>query len=200
VSSPASGAFQASPLPDDAVELGRIQDAWGIKGWVRILPHSADTSALIASSSWFLQPPEARFARGFSAFTGCVGVGVTEVKPHTDGLVAQLEGVDDRNAAEALKGVRIYLPRSAFPATPEGEYYWVDLIGLQVVNRAGDVLGSVTDLLDTGAHSVLRVQRLDVAPDAPLDERERLIPFVAAYVDDVNLAERRITVDWGLDY
>jgi 16S rRNA processing protein RimM len=69
-----------------------------------------------------------------------------------------------------------------------------------VVNREGALLGTVTDLLDTGAHSVLRVRRPDAAAGASLDESERLIPFVAAYIDDVNLAERRITVDWGLDY
>ena len=80
MSNPASGAFTASSLPADAVELGRIQDAWGIKGWVRILPYSADTSALIASPQWFLEPPEARFARGFSAFAGGVRVKVAEIK------------------------------------------------------------------------------------------------------------------------
>ena len=80
MSSPASGAFKASSLPDDAVELGRIQEAWGIKGWVRILPHSADTSALLASSQWFLQPPEARFARGDWLFFG----------KETEGLPADL--------------------------------------------------------------------------------------------------------------
>jgi 16S rRNA processing protein RimM len=199
VSHPASGAFKALPLPDDAVELGRIQDAWGIKGWVRILPHSADTSALIASSSWFLQPPEARFARGFSAFTGCVGVGVAEVKPHTDGLVAQLDGVDDRNAAEALKGVRIYLPRSAFPATPEGEYYWVDLIGLDVFNREGVHLGVVRDLMPTGPTSVLVLEYTETV-DGTEQTAERMIPFVAAYIDDVDKAQRRITADWQPDY
>ncbi|MCW5671041.1 MAG: ribosome maturation factor RimM [Hydrogenophaga sp.] len=199
MSHPASGAFKALPLPDDAVELGRIQDAWGIKGWVRILPHSADTSALIASSSWFLQPPETRFARGFSAFTGCVGVSVAEVKPHTDGLVAQLDGVDDRNAAEALKGARIYLPRSAFPATPEGEYYWVDLIGLDVFNREGVHLGVVRDLMPTGPTSVLVLEHTE-AVDGTEQTAERMIPFVAAYIDDVDKAQRRITADWQKDY
>lgn len=199
MSSPASGAFKASSLPDDAVELGRIQDAWGIKGWVRILPHSADTSALLASSQWFLQPPEARFARGFSAFGGCVDVGVTEVKPHTDGLVAQLEGVDDRNAAEALKGVRIYLSRSAFPATPEGEYYWVDLIGLDVVNREGVHLGVVSDLVATGPNSVLVLEYTETV-DGAEQTAERMIPFVAAYIDGVDKAARRITADWQPDY
>ncbi|MGE0100511.1 MAG: ribosome maturation factor RimM [Hydrogenophaga sp.] len=199
MTSPASGAFQASSLPDDAIELGRIQDAWGIKGWVRILLHSADTEALLASSRWFLQPPEARFARGFSAFSGCVGVDVAEVKTHADGLVAQLEGVNDRNAAEALKGVRIYLPRSAFPATPEGEYYWVDLIGLSVVNREGVHLGVVRDLMPTGPNSVLVLEYPDLV-DGVQQTAERMIPFVAAYVDHVDKAERKITVDWQLDY
>nr|WP_066268572.1 ribosome maturation factor RimM [Hydrogenophaga palleronii] len=199
MNNPASGAFKASSLPDDAVELGRIQDAWGIKGWVRILPHSADTSALLASSQWFLQPPEARFARGFSAFAGCVDVAVSEVKAHTDGLVAQIEGVDNRNAAEALKGVRIYLPRSAFPATPEGEYYWVDLIGLDVVNREGEHLGVVRDLMPTGPTSVL-VLEYSESVDGAERIAERMIPFVAAYIDEVDKAQRRITADWQKDY
>jgi len=199
VSSPASGAFTASSLPDDAVELGRIQDAWGIKGWVRILPHSADTSALIASSSWFLQPPEARFARGFSAFTGSVSVTVLEAKAHADGLVAQLQGLDDRNGAEALKGVRIFLPRSAFPATPEGEYYWIDLIGLSVVNREGVQLGEVRDLMPTGPTSVLVLEYTETV-DGVEQTAERMIPFVAAYIDDVDKARRVITADWQPDY
>ena len=199
MSSPASGAFQASTLPDDAIELGRIQDAWGIKGWVRILPHSADTSVLLASPQWFLQPPEARFARGFSAFTGCVGVAVAEVKAHADGLVARLEGVNDRSAAEALKGVRISLPRSAFPETPEGEYYWVDLIGLDVFNREGVHLGVVHDLMPTGPTSVLVLEYADTV-DGAEQTAERMIPFVAAYIDDVDKAQRRITADWQPDY
>ncbi len=197
--SPASGALQASSLPDDAVELGRIQDAWGIKGWVRILPHSADTEALFASSRWFLQPPEGRFARGFSAFAGCVGVSVAEIKAHADGLVARLEGVADRNAAEALKGARIYLPRSAFPAIPDGEYYWVDLIGLQVVNREGVPLGVVRDLLSTGPTSVLVLEYTESVDGAPR-VAERMIPFVSHYVDEVDKAGRRIVVDWQVDY
>lgn len=199
MSSPASGAFQASALPDDAVELGRIQDAWGIKGWVRILPHSADTSALLASPQWFLQPPEARFARGFSAFTGSVTIAVGEVKVHADGLVARLDGVNDRSAAEALKGVRIHLPRSAFPETRDGEYYWVDLIGLDVFNREGVHLGIVRDLMPTGPTSVLVLEYADTV-DGVEQTAERMIPFVAAYIDDVDKAQRRITADWQPDY
>lgn len=191
--------FQASALPADAVELGRVGEAWGIKGWVRIQPHSADTEALFASKDWYLQPPEPRFARGFSAFAGPVAVRVAEIKVHADGVVARLEGMDDRNAAEALKGVRISLPRSAFPATPEGEYYWVDLIGLRVVNREGVDLGVVRDLMPTGPTSVL-VLEYPLVQDGVETVAERLIPFVSAYIDDVDRTTRRITADWGVDY
>ena len=191
--------FEASALPADAVELGRIQDAWGIKGWVRILPYSADTEALFSCPRWYLQPPEARFARGFVAFTGSVSVTVAEIKSHTDGIVARFEGIDDRNTAESLKGVRIYLPRSAFPATPEGEYYWVDLIGLDVVNREGVHLGVVRDLMATGPTSVLVLEFTDTV-DGTEQTAERMIPFVAAYIDDVDRAARRITADWQPDY
>ncbi|MDT4844675.1 Ribosome maturation factor RimM [compost metagenome] len=199
MSSPTPGVFSASSLPGDAVELGRIQDPWGLKGWVHILPHSADTEALFASSQWFLQPPEARFARGFSAFTGCVAVTVAEIKVHADGVVARLEGMDDRSAAEALKGVRIFVPRSAFPATPEGEYYWVDLIGLDVVNREGVHMGVVRDLMPTGPTSVLVLEYTETV-DGKTQIAERMIPFVSAYVDGVDLTARRITVDWQVDY
>ncbi len=194
-----STALVPSALPADAVELGRIQDAWGIKGWVRIQPHSADTDALFASQDWFLQPPEARFARGFSAFSGCVSVRVAELKAHADGLVARLDGVADRNAAEALKGCRISLPRSAFPETPEGEYYWVDLIGLEVFNREGVNLGVVRDLMATGPTSVL-VLEYPVVEDGVEKSAERMIPFVSAYIDEVDRQARRIVADWQPDY
>lgn len=194
-----SAAFQASALPADAIELGRVGEAWGIKGWVRIQPHSADTEALFATKDWYLQPPEPRFVRGFSAFQGSVLSRVADIKVHADGVVARFEGMDDRNAAEALKGVRIHLPRSAFPATPEGEYYWVDLIGLQVFNREGVDLGVVRDLMPTGPTSVL-VLEYPLVQDGVETVAERLIPFVSAYIDDVDRVARRITADWGVDY
>lgn len=194
-----SSPFAVTSLPEDAVELGRIQDAWGVKGWVRILAHSADTSALFDTSEWFLQPPEARFARGFSAFAGCVRVGVADIKWHADGIVARLDGMVDRNQAEALKGVRIHVPRSTFPPVEDGEYYWVDLIGLEVVNREGVHLGVVRDLVPTGPTSVLVMEYPDTV-DGVEKMAERMVPFVGAYIDDVDLTARRITADWQTDY
>jgi len=186
----------AATLPPDAVEVGRIQDAWGIKGWVRIHSHSADPAALLSTGQWFLLTPEGRYARGFDAFTGVVSVAVAEVKSHSDGLVAQLADVTDRNAAESLKSARIFVPRSAFPESADpDEYYWVDLLGMAVRNREGVRLGVVSDLLPTGPHTVLVLT--DDVDGKPV---ERMIPFVSAYVDDVNKADRRITVDWQPDY
>ena len=95
--------------------------------------------------------------------------------------------------------MRINLPRSAFPATPEGEYYWVDLIGLDVLNREGVPLGVVRDLMPTGPGSVLVMEYTETV-DGKEKPTERMIPFVAAYVDDVDLKARRITVDWQPDY
>jgi 16S rRNA processing protein RimM len=188
--------LQGATLPADAVEVGRVQEAWGIKGWVRLHAHSASPDVLLGTRQWYLQAPEGRYARGFDAFAGTVALTVTEVKTHADGLVALLEPVTDRNAAEALKGARIFVSRADFPPSKDpDEYYWVDLIGLTVVNREGVVLGVVRDLLPTGPHSVLCLEQGEGETRI-----ERLIPFVSVYVDKVDLAAQSITVDWQPDY
>lgn len=189
-----------SNLPDDAVEVGRVLDAWGVKGWVKILPHSTDPEALFATKSWFLQAPDAKFRPGFQLFSGTVSLGVDEAKIHSGSVVAKFTGLDDRNMAEALRGVRIFLSRSSFPAASTDEYYWVDLIGLNVVNREGVALGLVRDLMATGSHSVLCVEYTSTAEDGANSVAERMIPFVSAYVDAVDIAGKRITVDWQPDY
>jgi 16S rRNA processing protein RimM len=183
--------FEFAELPADAIEVGRIADAWGIKGWFKVLPHSADPQALFSSRRWFLQPPE----KGSRAFTGTVLLRVREAKEHSDSVVARADGVEDRTAAEALKGARIYVPRSSFPTADDGEYYWVDLMGLEVVNREGVVLGTVKDLMATGPQTVLVIGYEEGGK-----AQERMIPFVSAYVDQVDLQARRITVDWQADY
>lgn len=183
--------LEAAELPADAIEVGRIADAWGIKGWFKVVPHSADPEALFASKNWFLLPTE----RGAQTFTGVARLSVKEAKEHSDTVVATANGVDDRTAAEALRGSRIFISRSHFPKAAEDEYYWVDLIGLDVVNREDVALGVVKELLSTGAQTVLV---MDYQEDGKICER--MIPFVSAYVDDVDLKARRIRVDWQADY
>ncbi|MBL8330517.1 MAG: ribosome maturation factor RimM [Rubrivivax sp.] len=184
------------PFPDDAVEVGRILGAWGVKGWIRVQPFAEDPQALFSSKRWFLQPPATPAVPPRGGWPALLKI--TEAREQGDSVVAGIQDVTDRDLAEALRGARVFVARSSFPTAGEGEYYWVDLIGLQVHNRQDEPLGTVTGLLDTGAHSVLRVQPA-AAEGEPLAP-ERLIPFVAAYVDSVDLAARQIRVDWGLDF
>ncbi len=183
--------LKIAELPADAVEVGRITDAWGIKGWFKVLPYSASPEALFSSKSWYLLPAE----QGAKTFSGTHQLLISEAKVHSDTVVASASAVDDRDAAEALRGARIFISRASFPAVATDEYYWVDLIGLDVINREGVTLGQVRELLSTGPQTVLV---LAFQQDGKL--LERLIPFVAAYVDDVDLAGRRIWVDWQPDY
>jgi len=185
-------------FPDDAVEVGRILGAWGVKGWIKVQPHATDPQALFSTKHWFVRPPESAPARTSTAWPQVLHV--SHAREHGDGIIACLHEFEDRDAAEALRGGRIFVSRASFPSAADDEFYWVDLIGLAVYNRADELLGDVTGLLDTGVHSVLRVRPRDAAPDASPESVERLIPFVAAYVDRVDLAGRRIVVDWGLDY
>ncbi|MDM0036303.1 ribosome maturation factor RimM [Variovorax sp. J22P271] len=180
--------LEAAELPADAIEVGRIADAWGIKGWFKVLPHSAEPEALFSSKRWLLQPPGAAGSQAFK-------LAIREAKEHSDVIVASSEDVPDRNAAEALRGARVFVPRSSFPTAGDDEYYWVDLIGLAVVNREGVALGSVRELLASGPQTTLV---LDATEDGkPV---ERMVPFVSAFVDKVDLAGRLITVDWQPDY
>jgi 16S rRNA processing protein RimM len=135
-----------------------------------------------------LQPPGAAGSQAFR-------LAIREAKEHSDVIVASSEDVPDRNAAEALRGARVFVPRSSFPTAGDDEYYWVDLIGLAVVNREGVALGRVRELLASGPQTTLV---LDATEDGkPV---ERMVPFVSAFVDQVDLAGRLITVDWQPDY
>jgi 16S rRNA processing protein RimM len=183
--------LEAADLPSDAIEVGRISDAWGIKGWFRVLPYSADPEALFSSKRWFLMPAE----RGAKTFSGVAKLAIAQAKMHSGMVVASAREVDDRDAAELLRGARIFISRSSFPTVREDEYYWVDLIGLKVINREGVEFGTVTELLSTGAQTVLVIES-----ELGGKKTERMIPFVSVYVDDVDLAARRIVVDWRVEY
>ena len=183
--------LEPADMPADAVEVGRVADAWGVKGWVKILPYSASPEALFSSKRWFLLPSD----RGRKAFEGCVRAAVRQAREHSDSVVAQMDGVPDRNAAELLRGARIFVARSSFPSTSTDEYYWVDLMGLDVINRENVPIGRVRELMSTGPQTVLVIEY-----EQDGKTHERLIPFVAAFVDQVDLTGRRILVDWQPDY
>lgn len=182
-------------MPADAVEVGRIVGAWGVKGEIRVKPFSSAAQALFAGGLWFLQashlarPPGARSLQPVPA-----ELLVLHARGQGDSVVATVHGLTDRDLAQALSGARVFVSRATFPATSPDEFYWVDLIGLQVFNREHLALGQVTGLIETGPHCVLRIQ--PPQDDSP----ECLIPFVSAYVDAVDMPGRRIVVDWEADY
>jgi len=173
-------------VPDDLTQVGYVSGAFGVTGSIRVTPFSTDADALLNVKTWWLDKP------------GLQSVQVRTAKLHGGDVVAQLVGTLGRDAAEALKGAAVSIPRSEFPQLPEDEFYWSDLIGLEVVNLQGDALGLVSDLMHNGAQSILRITPV---PDTAIDKApERLIPFVDQFIKTVDQTAKKITVDWGLDY
>ena len=159
--------------------MGRIAAPFGIRGWVKIQSFTEEFDGLLDYPVWHL-------GRGEQWRE----VAVLEAEVHSKGLVVRLNGCNDRDAAAALKGMEVAVPREALPETDENEYYWADLIGLEVVNAQGETLGKISEVLETGANDVLVVA----------GERERLIPFIKQVVLKVDPAAGRVSVEWGADY
>lgn len=164
------------------VVLGRLADPYGLRGWLKLYVFADDPEAWADMPVWWIGREGGPWRE----------IGLKGLKSHGDGVVVLLDGVDDRTAAEAMKGFLVGAPREALPQTDEDEFYWADLIGLEVINSAGERLGKVAGLLETGANDVLRV----VADD----KTERLLPFVAAVVLSVDKEAGLIQVKWGLDW
>lgn len=164
------------------VIMGRVAAAHGIRGWVKVQPYTEYLDSLLDYGKWWMGRDEQGPWRE---------VDVPQCELHGKTLVAQFPGCPDRTAAERLKGFLIAVPRSSLPEEDEGEYYWSDLIGMDVVNEADVSLGAVANLLETGANDVLSVR--GVTGDV-------LIPFVKSVIKQVDVANRVIRVDWSADY
>jgi len=161
--------------------LGKIVGLYGIEGWVKIESYSEPRLRIFKYSPWFV---------------GSADIGVEYAgargRSQGKGVVAHLPGVDSRDAAAALVGAEIRILRSALPKPKPGEYYWVDLEGLDVVNLEGSAFGKVDHVFSTGANDVLVVRD---------GERERLVPFVIdEFVKQVDVDGGRILVDWDADF
>jgi 16S rRNA processing protein RimM len=159
--------------------MGRIIAPFGIKGWVKLKVFTETAESLLDYPTWWL-----------ASENGWQKHEVAEAEFHAKGLVVRLQGFSDRTQADALTGVDVGVPRDALPESKPDEFYWVDLVGLDVVNKQGEQLGKIEGLVETGANDVLVVR----------GERERLIPYIASTIMAVDLQSRRVVVDWGLDY
>jgi 16S rRNA processing protein RimM len=189
----------SSALPSDAIEVGRVLGAWGVKGGLKIKPFATDPQALFSTKRWYLQPPDPaspglRLAAATARAELPTLLRVVSAKEHGDGVVATVHDVGDRDQAEALRGARIFVSRASFPTPEANEFYWVDLIGMAVVNQKDEPVGTVVDLIETGPHCVIRVQPADASAE------EVLIPFVDAYVSKVDQPARTIHVEWDSSY
>ena len=169
------------PASQNFVLLGRVLGAFGVRGELKIDSFTHPVSAILQYQPWILRDAQSR-ERELAGARG---------RDTAKGLVATFTDVTDRDAAEALRGTDIYAPRSALPPPQPGEYYWVDLEGLRVVNLEGADFGTVSHLFSTGANDVL-VARGD---------RERMIPFLEPdFITSVDFDSGVVTVDWDADF
>lgn len=166
---------------DKRVLIGRIHGAFGVRGEIKLESFTEPKSAVLRYQPWTLRDAQGR-ERELSGARG---------RDTVKGVVATLPDIADRDAAEALRGTEVWVSRASLPPPGDGEYYWVDLEGLRVVNIEGFTLGSVSHLFSTGANDVLVVQ----------GERERMLPFLQPdVIHRVDFEAGVITVDWDADF
>jgi 16S rRNA processing protein RimM len=155
--------------------MGRVAGAYGVRGWVKVAPDGGAEEGLARAKEWWID---------------ALAYEVTEAKIHSATVVGRLAGIDAREQALALKGRSVSVRREALPEPGEGRYYLADLVGLEVVNGQGEALGVVKQTYSNGAHDVIEVA----------GDRKRLIPWVPAIVKEVDLARKRVRVEWGADW
>jgi 16S rRNA processing protein RimM len=163
------------------VVMGKVVGAQGIQGWVKVQTFTEYLDGLLDYSTWYVGNEQEW--RPLEVLEANVHGGKV--------LIAKLQGIVDRTAAEKCKGLLIAVPRDSLPEQPEGEYYWSDLVGLSVENLAGEKFGIVDSLLETGANDVLVVKG---------ESGEKLIPFIDSVIKHVSLKDKTIRVDWQADY
>jgi 16S rRNA processing protein RimM len=164
---------------DSLVVMGRIVAPYGVQGWVKVLPDTEVLDGLLDYPIW--QIGKEGSWQQFKLKSG---------KVHNDVLVVKLDGVNDRDAAFACKGLQVAVPRALLPELDDTEFYWSDLIGLAVKNQQGVDFGKIVDVFETGANDVIVVK----------GEVERLIPFAEHTIIEVDIAQQTMLVDWDEDY
>lgn len=198
-----------SPVVEDqnqeVIPLGHINGVFGVRGWLKVFSDTKPRENIVQYKNWMIGKPGREAA---AAGLDWREVKLLEGKRHGKNVIVRLDGVDTREQAADLVGYQIAVSKSQLPDLPKGEYYWSDLIGLEVVNTAGVTLGAVQRLMETGANDVLVVDRqgqatadLEADSEANSAAAEILIPWVLDhFVVEVDVAARRILVDWEEDY
>ena len=163
------------------VVMGRVVAPYGVFGWLKIVPDTEEFDGLLDYKTWWIGKDD-----------NWRELKVESAKIHNDVLVVKLQGLDDRDAAVACKGKQIAVPRALLPKLKGEEYYWSDLIGLSVKNQQNVDLGKIADVFATGANDVV-VAKSDSG-------QERLIPYIAQVILEVDLNAKTLLVDWDADF
>ncbi len=164
--------------PDAFVEMGRVGSPYGLQGGLRVRPFTGHLESLAKYEYWWLGNSEQ--TKKFK---------LLKLVPSKKDLIVTFEEIDDRTEAEKYRNRNVYIPRSQFPETKEGEFYWVDLIGLAVVTLEGQVIGQLQGIFETGANQVMVV-----------GENELLIPFIDNVVKKVDIKTGEILINWEVDF
>ncbi|WP_392560457.1 ribosome maturation factor RimM [Orbus mooreae] len=165
------------------IVVGKLGSSYGIRGWLRVFSFTEDADNLFDYTPWYIKRADS-----------WQKVEVESFKPHNQDTIVKIKGIDDRDDANALTNVEIYVDAEELPDLEEGDFYWKDLIGCKVLTINGYDLGQVIDLMETGSNDVLVVKAnlKDV-----FGSKERLIPFVEdQFIKQVDLSAKQITVDW----
>ncbi len=166
---------------DRLLEIGEIKAAYGIKGWVKIFSHTRPVEQIFTYSIWHV---------GNSGNWQKMELQDSQQRSN-HGLVAKLKNINDRDAAVSLAGNKIAIDKIVLAALEDGEYYWSQLIGLEVINLKSEKLGRIVEILETGANDVLVVKN---------EQTERLIPYAESIVHQVRMDSGQMLVDWETDY
>lgn len=182
--------------PHSLVCMGQFGSTYAVQGWLKLQSFTDPDEAIFSYQPWFVG--EGLIGEGFAgesrARPSREPVQIEASRRHGRGFVVKLRGIENPEAARALIGKKVYVSRAQLPALPDGEYYWADLIGLNVINRAGRHLGQVKELMETGANDVLVIQPTQAG------KANILIPYVMQhYIDRIDLDAQTMLVDWDWD-
>lgn len=197
-------------LPDDLIEVGRVLSAYGLRGWVKVQPYSADADVLLNAKKWWLRAPVPPNKAGSLKTAPAQLYTVVKSRLHSATVVVQFQGFDDRDLAEKLKAHTIWVSRAEFPSADEDEHYWVDLIGcLLYSDYSGQsvLVGQVANVFDNGAHAILELHTGTLNDQAQFvahsNEKGKaiieMVPFVEAYVHSVDTDTKQIHSSWPVD-
>jgi len=168
-------------VSDDDIVVGRIVGVFGVRGWCKVFSHSRPREQILSYTQWYIGQDKNRQV-----------VTLQEGKVHGEAIIVKLDGIDDRDQAAALKGSNIWITPSQLERLESDEYYWRQLIGLEVIDQAGVLLGKVDGLIETGANDVLLVKA---------GKQEHLIPFIMdQVVTKIDIETGQMSVDWDIDY